>query len=166
RLRLQGLRSDPRALMYDLCVEVGERHSPLCELSMQRGGFPKISVLVAKLADAIVHFLQSHRARIPHGSTAVGGETITVDINDVDVHGPQRDALLEDPGAFVDERIYGSLYDLVVADCAPLDARCAGAFLDNLFHLGIRHSSPVVRFVLVPARAGLLAKASHFTQPV
>ena len=103
-------------LQNSFFVEVVERLSPLRELSKQRRGFPEISVLIAKLANAIVHFLQPHRARVPHGSAAVGGETITVDVNDVDVHGPEGDAFLQNPGAFSDKRIYGSLYDLVVAD--------------------------------------------------
>src|SRR5438128_10067118 len=95
-------------LQNSFFVEVVERLSPLRELSKQRRGFPEISVLIPKLADAIVHFLQPHRARVPHGSAAVGGETITVDVPDVDAHGQEGDAFLKTPGALSDKARYAA----------------------------------------------------------
>ena len=55
---------------------------------------------------------------VEHRTAAVGGEAVAVQIHDVDVGAALRDALLDDAGALVDERVDAALDDLLVADCA------------------------------------------------
>ena len=70
----------------------------------------------------------------------------------------QREALLEDARAFVDQRVERALDDLLVAIVAPRDARRRAPIVPmSSTHLGIRHRLAVV-VVAIPALAGLLAR--------
>ncbi len=57
--------------------------------------------------------VQARLVRIEHGAAAIGGETVAVEIHQIDVRGSLRDAVLEDAGAFVDQRIDAALDDLL-----------------------------------------------------
>src|SRR5260370_71381 len=55
-----------------------ERPALLRQLPQQRRGRPQVAVLPLKLADALVHFLEPYRVRVPHRSAAVGRKRIAV----------------------------------------------------------------------------------------
>ena len=78
-------------------------------------------MLLLKFANALINFRQSHCVGIPHRTAAVGGESVTVEINDVDVDGAECVALFENSRAFVDERIGAAIDDLIGGDLALRD---------------------------------------------
>ena len=57
--------------------------------------------------------VEADRLRVEHRSALGRRETIAREVDDVDVARPQRDALLEDARAFVDQREDAALHDLV-----------------------------------------------------
>ena len=76
-----------------------------------------------EFADAFVDVFQSQRIRIPHRSAAIGGETISIEINDVDINGPKGKAVFKDSGPFIDEGIDTPIDDLARTDLALRNTR-------------------------------------------
>jgi len=68
----------------------------LGEALQQGGGLPPIAVALLKFADALANFFQADGVGIPHGAATVRGKAIAVQINDVDVHGTERNAFFEE----------------------------------------------------------------------
>ena len=66
--------------------------------------------------------VQSDLVGIEHGSAAEGRKSISIEVHDVDVGGSLRDAVLDDAGAFIDQRIDAALDDLLRAHGARRDA--------------------------------------------
>src|SRR3989442_1673677 len=91
-----------RALFF---VEIGEGLACFRQPLEQRRGLPEFSVLAVKFADAIIDLLQAYCVGIKHRATAMGGEAIAVDINNVDVDRAQRITFFQDARAFVDQRV-------------------------------------------------------------
>src|SRR5580658_8761543 len=86
---VQTLRS--RSLLF---VKLGKRLARLRQPLTQWSRRPEFSVLLMEFADALVNLLQSDRVGMPHRAAAVGGKSIPVEIDDVDVDGAQRVSLL------------------------------------------------------------------------
>src|SRR5262249_52790495 len=131
----------------------------------QRRRLPQVSVLRMKLADTIVDALQPNRVREPHRTAAPSREAVAIDVNDVDVHGSQREALLENLRAFIHQSIHGSFDNFLFADLAPGDSCFGCCLLDQLLYFGIRVRFSIL-IVAIPAGAGLLSKPAQLAQPV
>src|SRR5215469_1969934 len=80
--------------LADLLVKIGEFLALFDQLFQEWRRLPQRAMLFFELGDAVIDFLQPHRVGIPHRTAAIGRETVAVQINDVDVHGPQRKTLL------------------------------------------------------------------------
>src|SRR5262249_34516023 len=131
----------------------------------QRRGLPQLAVFFVELADALVHFFQADRVRVPHRAAAPGRIAVAVDVDDVYVNGPQRDAFFQNLRAFVDQRVLRAFDDLFFGDRAAPDALFRGDLFDQRVDFGV--GNPVaVLVVFVPARAGLLAVTAHLAQTV
>ncbi len=65
---------------------------------------------------------QSHLVGIEHGAAAPGRKAIAIEVHDVDVRTALRNAILDDAGALVDQRIDAALDDFLIADLARRDA--------------------------------------------
>src|SRR5277367_3921739 len=91
------------------------------------------------------------------------GETVAVEIDDVDVRGAQSETLFEDAGAFVDQGVEAAVDDFVGGN---LVLRCTGfgnPFRDELFNDGIG-ADTAIGIVFVPACTGFLAEAAEFAK--
>src|SRR5579872_7598832 len=96
-----------------LLVELGEGSPRFRQAPQQRGRRPEFSVLLMELANALIDLLQPYSIGMPHGAAAVGGKSITIEINNVDVDGTQSVSLFENPRSFVYERINAAIDDLL-----------------------------------------------------
>src|SRR5690606_39773994 len=97
---------------------------------------------------------------VEHRTAPVDRPAVTVDPDDVDVRGPDRDAFLEDLGALVDHREDAALEDLLLGDLARLLAGLGHEVADDLLGDG-RRTRLAVLVVVVVAGAGLLATTIH-----
>src|SRR6516164_3554706 len=132
-------------------VEAGEGLAALGELRQQRGRGPAGAVLFLELPDPGVDCLQPDRVAIPHRPAAVGGEPVSVDVNDVDVAGPQGDALLQNSRTLVDEGVDGPLDDLIGSDFARRNAGFAGRLRGEPCGVRVRRRGAPASLVTVPA---------------
>src|SRR5262245_3614238 len=148
-----------------LFVKIGEGLARLGQSLQQRRRLPQLAVLFVELVDALVHFLQAYRVRIPHRAAAPGGVAVAVDVYDVNVNSPQRDAFFQYLCAFVDHRVLRAFDDLFFGNLAAFDPLLGRDLFDQRVNFGV--GNPVaVLVVFVPARAGLLAVATHLAQTI
>src|SRR6266478_4102866 len=70
---------------YSFFVEIGECFSFGSQLLEQRGWLPKFAMNSMKFADALVNLLQPNAIGVPHRASAIGGESVAVEIDDVDI---------------------------------------------------------------------------------
>ena len=110
--------------------------------------------------------VQARLIGIEHGAAAIGGESIAVEVHQVDVRGSLRDTVLEDAGSLIDERVNTAFDDLLRAHTARREALFAPIVLDDGGDCRIRNRMPRAGLVLVPARAGFLAEAAGLAQNV
>src|SRR5258708_5654641 len=166
--------SEPRQLLHSgvLAVEtitasVIEFPSFLRQFHEQRRRLPH-GALVAflKRLNRIQDLLQPDGIRVKHRPAAVGREAVAGEVHHVDVGGPQRDAFLEDLGAFVDEGVDEPLHDFLVGDAAGFQAVFASIGRNKFFNFRIRDGLPVAGLVAVPALAGLLPETTELADPV
>src|ERR1700676_66458 len=96
--------------------------------------------------DLLVDVLWSGRVAPPHRAATIPREAEAEDPHDVDVAGPQRDAVAEKLRALVDEREHAALDDLLVLDPAALDAEPLRLGGDEVVDPGIlnRFALPVL----------------------
>src|SRR5258708_39742512 len=92
-----------------LFIEFSERFALPSELLQKRRGRPNFAVPLLEFTDSFIDCFQSNGVRIPHGTAAIGRESVPVQVNDIDIDGAQRIALFEDTRAFVDERVEAAL---------------------------------------------------------
>src|ERR1700723_2646655 len=93
----------------------------------------------------------------------MSGETVAIEVDDVDVGSTQSVALFENAGAFVDQGVEAAIGDFFGTDLA---LRCAGfayPFLNERSHFRIIYRTPIF-VVLVPTRAGFLSEAALFAK--
>src|SRR6185369_9380533 len=112
-----------------------------------------VNLLVAE--DGVVNPVQSGLLRPEHRAAAVIGEAVAMDIDDVDVAGPLRDAFIEDPRALVDHPAENPPQDLLVGDRLPCDAQLGRNRRDEGF--GLRIGNRVPALVAVITASALLA---------
>src|SRR6266704_3882148 len=136
-------------------IEFGERPALLGELLQERYRRPDFTVLLLEFADSLVDGFQANGVRIPHGTTAIGGESVAVQVNDVDIDGAQSIALFEDSSAFVHERIEAAIDNFFSGDLTLGNPCCGGPLPYQLRHFGIGKGTPLV-VIFVPAGAGFL----------
>src|SRR5262245_38863523 len=103
-----------------LFVEIGEGLALFGQSLQQRRWLPQLPVFFVELADALIHFLQPDSVRVPHRAAAPRRVAVAVDVDDVYVDGPQRDAFFQDLRAFVDQRVLRAFDDLFFGDRAAL----------------------------------------------
>src|SRR6266704_3993765 len=136
-------------------IEFGERPALLGELLQEWSRRPDFTVLLLEFADSLVDGFQANGVRIPHGTTAIGGESVAVKVNDVDIDGAQSIALFEDSSAFVHERIESAIDNFFSGDLTLGNPCCGGPLPYQLRHYGIGKGTPLV-VIFVPAGAGFL----------
>src|SRR5215467_3305836 len=132
----------------------------------ERRGRPRLTVPGAEARHVREHLLEPDLIGVEHGTAAIAREAVAVQIGHVDVARTQRDTLLEDARALVDEGPQAALQDLVVADLPPLDPALLGAGGDERLHLGIGLGRTAARLVAVPPRARLLAEAPLLAEAI
>src|SRR5690606_28570898 len=110
---------------------------------------------LAVLLELVDHGLETHGVGVEHRTAPVDRPAVTVDPDDVDVRGPDRDAFLKDLGALVDHREDAALEDLLLGDLARLLAGLGHEVADDLLGDG-RRTRLAVLVVVVVAGAGLL----------
>src|SRR4030095_16980029 len=134
-----------------LCVQVRERAAALSKLPEKRRRFPEARVSALKRENPIEDFLQADGVRVPHWTAAITGESITCQIDRIDIGGTQRITFLQDARTFIDHDVQAPLDDFFICD-GPLRNTCALSRLANEgFHFGVR-----VRFtvfiIAIPTR--------------
>src|SRR5687768_12125245 len=77
-------------------VESAERGALAREPFEQWGRGPARAVLAVERRHPLVHRVQAHRVGVEHRSAAEAGEAVAGEVDDVDVGGAQRVALVED----------------------------------------------------------------------
>src|SRR5579872_1858857 len=148
-----------------LLVELGEGFPRLRQAPQQRSRRPEFSVLLMEFANALIDLLQPDSIGMPHGAAAIGGKSITVEINNVDVDGTQRESFFENPRSFVYQRINTAI-DNFVSGNVPLRNSCFRAPLPHeRGHFRIRARTAIL-VVPVPSFRRLLAVAAKFAKTV
>src|ERR1700722_10592380 len=94
--------------------------------------------------------VQTRLVREEHGAAAKAWETIAVEIDQVDVRSALRDAVLEDAGAFVDQRVDAAVDDFLRAHAARRDAFFPGVLFDDGGNFGLRNRMPRTGFEPAP----------------
>src|SRR5215472_5792726 len=112
------------------------------------------------------HVVEAERVGVEHRAAARHGKSIAGEIDEIDVGGPQRDAVLQDAGTLVDERKDAAVDDLVVGDLARDEAFLLAVARDERIDRRIGDGVAASGFVAVPARAGLLSEASKLAYAI
>src|SRR5690606_12563639 len=94
--------------------EISELASFFGQFLEQRCRLPPGAQLLVEFADAGVDTIQTDRVSIEHRPALMGREAVAVDIDDVDIAGTLGNALFQDLGAFVDQRVHGALDDVFI----------------------------------------------------
>ena len=118
-----------------------------------------------KLADALVHLLQSDGVGVPHRSAAIGGEAVTVAIDDVDVQGSKGHSFFQDLRSHVDQGIDAAIDHLRGRDLSLWYSRLDRSLVHEVVNFRIWIGAPIL-VVLVPPGASLLPEAAHLAQPI
>src|SRR5579863_3932834 len=95
----------------------------------------------------------------------MGGETVAVEVNDVDIDGAQSKTLFQNAGAFVDERVDTTIDDLFLGDFSLWNASRCSPFANELRNFRIGNGAAVL-VVFIPACASFLAVAAHLAEVV
>src|SRR5215470_8554761 len=148
------------------CPEIAEPLPVLGQALQQWRRRPGLAMLRVEGRHVGVDLLEPDLVGVEHGPATVAREAVAVEVGDVDVAGAERDPLLEDARALVDERPEAACEHLVVADRAPRDAAVFRAGSDDRLHLGIRLGRARAGLIPVPTRAGLLTEAPLLAKPV
>src|SRR5207248_935277 len=143
-----------------LATEFRESLALVSEPLQQRRGLPPCAVLLMKLADTFINICQAHGVRVPHRPAPISGKAITMEINNVDIHGTQRIPVLENTRAFVNERIDAALDDFFLGNFSLRDARLLCPFMNQLGNYGIGRTFAVF-IVFIPACSRLLTEPAE-----
>ncbi|MNF98760.1 hypothetical protein D3C84_816320 [compost metagenome] len=101
-----------------------------------------------------------------HRPALVCRETVTVEVNQVDIVGRSRDAFLKDLRPFVDQCQQAALQNLFLADLATLEPQPFADFQHQRIDQRIMFGLSTARLIVVIAVATLLTKSLHLAQPV
>src|SRR5208283_4765456 len=148
-----------------LFIELGKCFTGFRQALQQRSRRPEFSVLLMEFANALIDLLQSHRVGIPHRPTAIGGKSVTVEIDDVDVDCPQCVSLFENPRSLIYQRIDAAIDDLRGRDLPLRDSSLRAPLPHQRSQLGINARAPVF-VVEIPSPHGFLTVMPHFTKTI
>ena len=112
--------------------------------------------------DVPVYVVQPDLVRVVHRPATVLREAVAIDVHHVDVAGPQGDAVVEQLGADVDERVQASLQDFTLVEFLAFEAELGAGLGDDLGDRGIRLSLAAALGVGVEAGVRLLPEAAEF----
>src|SRR5580704_65174 len=115
--------------------------------------------------DALEHFFEANSVGIPHGTAAMCGKTVAIQINDVDVGSAQRVTFFQNPRTLVDKRIDAAICDLLGGDSTLHDSGLCNPFAKEFINGWVRAGLPLV-VVLVPTRSGFLPEPAELTQTI
>ena len=150
---------------YVNCPRTGGRPSRT-SFSSSGAGFP----VVAEPRPVLVHprqdRRQADRVGVEHRAAAVAREAEAVAVDDVDVAGPRRVALLEDARAFVGQRRRDAREDLVVGQWRGGRCDASGRPPPRVHRSADRACPCGSRARTGTSPAGLLAVASHLEQAI
>src|SRR4051794_16962788 len=83
---------------------------------------PALAKLAVECLDPIENLCQADLIRTAHGAASIGGESVSRQVDDVDVGGAGRYPVLEHAGTLVDHRVKSTLANLLVCNRPPHDA--------------------------------------------
>src|SRR4051794_19770530 len=80
---------------------------PICGEAAEQGGrFPQSgAVRLLEFFDAGENFVEAYGIGIEHGTAAPCGETVAVEVDDIDIHGAKGNTFFDNARAFVDQSI-------------------------------------------------------------
>src|ERR1022692_856944 len=148
-----------------LFVELGKSLALFRQALQKRSRCPQFSLLFVEFANALLDLLQSHRVGMPHRAAPIGGKSVPVEINDVDVDCPQRVSLFQNPRSLIHQRIDTTIDDLRCGNLPLRDSRVRVPLSHQGGQFGIRAGAPVF-VVPVPSPQRFLAVPTHFTKTV
>src|SRR6185436_1685534 len=120
---------------------------------------PELTVRLVKPLHARIHLIQTDGVGIEHRAASVARETVTVEIDDIDVARAQGNTLVQNLRSLVDQRIHATLQNFLVADLTPFDAGILRGLDDERFDYGVGDRSAIAGLISVPARASFLPEA-------
>src|SRR5260370_13124268 len=107
-------------------------------------------MVVLKLGGGFVPFSKAYGVGVANRAAAIRGETVAVEIDDIDVHGAKGKTFFENARAFVDECIEATIHDFLRADLALRNTCLCNPSCNETSHLRVR-SWPALFIVSVPA---------------
>jgi hypothetical protein len=138
-----------------------------CEPLQERRGLPCVGpIAFGKAAHRSYDVRKTHGVGIEHRAAAEIRKAVACDVHDVDVGGARRNALLENAGALVDQRIEGTLDDLLIAHLAALQAEALGLLQHDLGDRLGRNGGALARLVVIPSRTAFLAEPAELANAV
>src|SRR4051812_42897158 len=139
----------------------------LGELQQKRRRFPLVSLIpLLEGLDGGHNLVESDGVGVEHRPAAVRRKAVARQVDHVDVGGAQGNALLEDVGAFADQRVDQALYDLFVGNFSFGNFYFRPVSVEELVDLRVRDRFAIAGFVLVETFAGLLAEAALLADAV
>src|SRR6202171_3643563 len=148
-----------------LLVEVGEAFAFFRQLFQEWRWLPPMAMLLVKFNDAFINFFQAHRVCEAHRAAALVGKTVAGEIDDVDVHGPQRVTLFQNARTFVDQGVNAAVDNFLCADLPLLDASFSCPLTDQLSNFRIGNGA-TLGVIFVPTCASLLTVTAQLAQIV
>src|SRR5260370_6561434 len=112
-------------------------------------------MVVLKLGGGFVPFSQTYGVGVPHRAATIRGETVAVEINDIDAQGAKGKTFFENARALFDECIEATTHDFLRADLAWRNTCLCNPSCNETSHLRVR-SWPALFIVSVPAGTGFL----------
>src|SRR5208282_1063518 len=148
-----------------LSVELGKSLALFRQALQKRSRRPQFSVLFVEFANSLIDLLQSHRVGMPHRPAPIGGKSVPVEIDDVDIDRPQRVSFFQNPRSLIHQRIDTTIDDLRRGNLPLRDARVRVPLPHQVGQFGIHAGAPVF-VVPVPSPQRFLAVPTHFTKTV
>ncbi len=96
-----------------------------------------------------------------HWPAAVGGESVSVHVHNIDIARSLRNAFVDNFQAFVDEREDQAIDDFIRVNLTALDAESGCLAFDKLQDISITGLSARVRVVALKTCATLLPEPAH-----
>src|SRR5580700_10087400 len=144
-------------------TELGKCLVGLGETLQQGSRFPEFSVLLAEFAHAVIDFFQAHGVGIPHRTSTVCGESIAIQVDDVDIDRAQRVSLLKNPCTFVHQGVDTAFDHFGSGNSALEDSSFGGPLSHQGSHLRIGCGTALV-VVAIPTCQSLLAVTTHLAK--
>ena len=82
----------------------GKASALLGQLFQERRRRPEFAVLLLEFADAVIDLLKTHCIGIKHWTATIGGKSVAVEVDDVDIYSAQGDSFIQDSRALIHQR--------------------------------------------------------------